>query len=129
MKKLLVIIMLLFAVSANAQVFVESTLDTISVGGTLSAGIDTRGDRVFLIKVPDSFDGTSITLYHSEDDTNFNPVYDTADNSIISFTVTAGREYRLKPAEYFFTKRYIKIKSDATVTTTPDSFYVSLGKY
>lgn len=128
MKKLLALL-LLITITVNAQVFVSAKLDTISVGDTLSAGIDTEGLRVILVKVPDSFDGSAITLYHSSDNVNFNPVYNSDDDTILSFSVTAGREYRLKPAEYFFAKRYVKIESNAAVTTTADSFYVSLGKY
>lgn len=133
MKKLLLIVLLFaLSVSIQAQSYVpKSDTVTIALGATLSEAFDTDGYKIFTIKVPSTFDGTTITIYHSEDTTsaNFNAVYDLDDNAILTFTVTAGREYRFKPADWFYLKRYIKILSSTTVATTADKFLVTRGKY
>ena len=133
MKKILLLaILLMFAVSINAQSFVPKTeIGITAVGSTTSAVVDLAGYKIFTVKIPSTFDGDSLTVYHSNDTTsaNFNPVYDLETDAILKFKVTAGREYRFIPSEHFFYKRFIKAVSNAAAATTPDSLEWTKGTY
>ena len=107
----------------------SSSLDSVSTanGDTLSSSADLKGNLLFTIEVPSSFDGTEITIYTSRDGSNFKPVYN-SDNEILKVTVTAGRKYYLIPANYYWIDRYIKIESNSAASGA-DKFYITKGKY
>lgn len=131
MKKI-VVMLLLFSISLFAQqTYYDAipVLDSVSTanGDTLSSSADLKGNLLFTIEVPSSFDGTEITIYTSRNSSNFKPVYN-SDNEILKVTVTAGRKYYLTPANYYWVDRYIKIESNSAASGA-DKFYITKGKY
>ena len=107
-------------------------VDSVSMAaGELASNIlDTKGYRISILSIPASYDGSTITIYDcSTRDGVFEPVYGTADDTVISFGVTAGQSYRMRPYDFSYLRRYVKIVSDVGAATTGDIFTLTFVTY
>lgn len=133
MFKKILLVLFLAVIGLNAQSYYDALpiLDsaTTADGDTLSGYINLKGNQLFTLKVPSTFDGTTITIYSSSDSTSgFEPAYSTEDNTVLSFTATAGRKYYFSPTSYFWINQFIKIESNSAATGA-DTWLIEKGKY
>ena len=132
---ILVFISVLLAIPAKGQdlpIYYDSApiLDSMTTadGSAISARLDSKGNQIFEIYVPATFDGTTIYIESSTDTTNNHKTYASDTDAVLSISVTAARWYRVKPSDYAYLGRYIWISSDATATGA-DVWKLTLGKF
>lgn len=118
------LIAILFASSLFAQAPITATIDS---GETVSDIVYLEGNNLVGIEVSDDFNGDSLTiLTASSASGTFKPIRNT--DGILSFPVTAGGIYVLKPSDYFILRKYIKIQHNDE-TDTSMTHNVFLGGY
>jgi hypothetical protein len=109
MKKILLFLLIGFAF-ANAQT--KQAECVIADGDSLSEVIDLEDSKFVGFELPTSYDEDTIYVQTSADTSSasFQRVYDDEDAALM-FSVTAGRLYKAKPADYYLLYRYIRFES------------------
>ncbi len=83
---------------------------TITAGATVSNSINLQGRVLIGMNLPAAISGSSMTFQSSNDNVNFNALYNN-ENSAISVAYTQGRNYTISP-DYVAGVKFLKLVSN-----------------